>query len=739
MRPFSVMAASSLLALALVSVEAHAQDSAGDTSANETDDASSQHGVADIVVTAQKREGRLQDIPIAVSAIGSDEIDRRAVLSVSDLPALVPGVSVAQHAGYNRLFIRGIGLTSISNGQDPSVSFQVDGVVIGRPSAQLAAFFDIERIEVLRGPQGTLYGRNATGGSVNLITRRPTRDPSGYLDISYGNYDRLELSGAISGPLAKDSDVRARFAFQRVTRDGYGRNVTLNEEIDNQRSFAMRGTIEADLAENVDLAITADYAREKDGNYAFHGFGPYRSDVPLPGLLIGGTTLIGSRDIASEVPIRNNRKFWGLSGTIGIDLGDSVRLQSITGYRNSMRSNTNDPETTSSPIFAPTVSSEHAKQFSQELQFLYDSERVKGVVGLFYYDEDLAAELDLAFPFVGSLLGFPDADFHEDGTVRIKSYAAFTEWTVEPIDRVRLTAGLRYSKEKRDSLGTFTIFNFLPPPNGANRVIPIDIGRSWDAFTPKFGIDYRPNDNLMLYASATRGFKSGVLLAGNPNPPVNPETIWAYEAGFKSTLADRRVQFNASAFYYDFTNLQVNKVVGNSIVTENAASARTKGFEVEFRAQPAEGIALNADLTFLDAKFQSFMTGHPARPELGQLDLSGNRLVNAPKWAFNAGAEFDLPVGLPGRLSLRGDMAYSSRVYFTEFNELSTSQKGVATVDVSLLYESDSGWRASLFAKNIGNEKIASNLFVAAMATGYAINGGFKAPRTYGVRVGYSF
>jgi iron complex outermembrane receptor protein len=739
MRLISALAASSMMAIALASVDAQAQDAAADASAADTTTEESQGGIADIVVTAQKREGRLQDIPIAVSAIGSDEIERRSVLSVSDLPALVPGVSVAQHAGYNRLFIRGIGLTSISNGQDPSVSFQVDGVVIGRPSAQLAAFFDIERIEVLRGPQGTLYGRNATGGSVNLITRRPTRELSGYFDVSYGNYDRLELTGALSGPVTTDGGVRARFAFQRLTRDGYGRNVTLNEDIDDQRSFAMRGTIEADLGENADLAITADYAREDDHNYAFHAFGPYRSDVAMPGLATGGTILANSRDVTTEVPTRNDRTFWGLSATLGVDVSDAVRIQSITGYRDSRRDNYSDPETTSRPIFAPTNTFESAEQFSQELQFLYDSERVKGVVGLFYYDEDLSARLDLAFPFVGGLLGFPNADFEENGTVGIKSYAAFTEWTLEPIDRVRLTAGLRYSKEKRDSVGTFTIFNFLPPPNGANNVIPIDVDRSWDAFTPKFGIDYRPNDDLMLYASATRGFKSGVLLVGNPNPPVNPETIWAYEAGFKSTLADRRVQFNASAFYYDFTDLQVNKIVGNSIITENAASARTKGFEVEFRAQPVEGISLNADLTYLDAKFQTFVTGHPARPELGQIDLSGNRLVNAPKWAANAGAEFDLPVGLPGRLSLRGDMAYSGRVYFTEFNELSTSQKAVATFDLSLLYESDSGWRASIFAKNIGNEKVVSNKFIAAAATGYAINGGFKAPRTYGVRVGYSF
>ncbi|QTH20934.1 TonB-dependent receptor [Rhizorhabdus wittichii] len=695
-------------------------------------------GLEEIVVTAQKRSEKLQDIPVTVTALGAEALERRQVLSVSDLQSIAPGVSVGQHAGYNRLFIRGIGLTSISSGQDPSVSFQVDGVVIGRPSAQLASFFDLERVEVLRGPQGTLYGRNATGGSVNLITRKPTRDLSGYLDLTYGNYDRIQLDGAISGPLDGKGDVRARIAFQKVKHDGYGRNVTLNEDVSDQDSWAVRGILQVDPAANVDITLSADYAREDDHNYPFNGFGPYRSDVPMPGLLLGGTLLPNSRDVTTEVPTRNDRTFWGLSGTIGVDLGGGLRFQSITGYRKSRRANINDPETTSYAVFSPTLTAENARQFSQELQLLYTSDRLNGVAGLFYYDESLKAELDLGFPVIGAALGFPAADYHEDGTIDIKAYAAFTQWTYEVVDHLRLTAGVRYSDEKRRSNGTFTIFSFMPPPNAANVVVPVHVDKSWHALTPKFSIDYKPVENVMLYASATRGFKSGVLLSGNPNPPVNPEYIWSYEAGIKSSFLDNRVQLNAAAFYYDFKDLQVNRIINVSIVTENAAAARVKGAEVELRARPVEGVTLNADATYLDATFRKYSTKHPARPELGLLDLSGNRLANAPKWSLNAGAEFDLPIGVPGRLSARGDVAWTGKVYFTEFNENLLSQDAVATVDASLQYESEDGhWRASLFGKNLTNRKIVANKFIAAQTTGFALNGGFKPPRTYGLRVGY--
>lgn len=695
-------------------------------------------GLQDIIVTAQKRSEDLQSVPITLSAISGAEIERRQVNSVLDLPTLVPGISVGQHAGYNRLFIRGIGLSSISNGQDPSVAFQVDGVVIGRPSAQLNSFFDIERVEVLKGPQGTLYGRNATGGVVNIITARPTAENSGYLNLTFGQYNTINVDGAISGPLDSAGNVRARLAFQTRRHDGFGKNVVLNEDIDDESTWSVRGTVDADLTDRIQLSVTGDFSRTDDHNYAFHAFGPYNPDVPIPGVDQGAFYLPDSRDISSLVHISNKRKSWGFGGTLNFEVTDNFSIKSITGYRQSNRAGINDPTAINFNSFSPTLTEEKAKQFSEELQFNYSSDRLKGTFGLFYFKEDINAQLALTFANVGNAFGFPDAAYHEQGVVNAKSYSAFTQWTYELVDNLNLTAGLRYSKEKRKSLGTMTVFNFAVPP--ANIVVPVDEAADWGAWTPKFGIDYHFTPDVMVYASVTRGFKSGVLLAGNPNPPVGPEYVWAYEGGFKSTLLDRRLMLNGAAFYYDFSDLQVNRIVDLSIITANAASARVKGFELEMQAQPIPELNLNIAATYVDATYRKYATADSAFPERGELNLAGHYLNNAPKWTINAGAEARLPVGLPGELSLRGDVAYTSKLYFTEFNVDSLSQGAVALVDASLRYQNASdSWYISLFAKNLTNRKVKSAQFVASPLTGFMINGGFKAPRIVGVQAGYKF
>jgi len=697
-------------------------------------------GLGDIVVTAQRREERLQRVPVSISAVDSKTVERRIILSAADLPSVAPGLQVSSQSGYSRIYIRGVGSGSISSGQDPSVSLQLDGVVIGRPFAQLANFFDLQRVEVLRGPQGTLYGRNATGGTINVVTRSPTRELAGYLNATYGNYNALQLEGALSGPLDKAGDVRGRIAFQRIKRDGYGRNRTLNYDISDQDSWAVRGVLEIDPVENVDIRITADYSQEDDRNYPFTGFGPYRSDTPLTGVALGGTTLINSRDVTEDAGTSNNRKFWGVSATIGVDLSDRFRVQTILGYRSSDRNNQGDVDTTSADPTSRLLTFERAKQVSGELQLLYTSDRLNGVVGTFYFKEDLDSLTDLGFPAAGRALGFPAATFRPAGILNVEAYAAFTQWTYEVVDGLRLTAGIRYSHEQRDTQGSFTIFNFRPPPAATNLVIPVRSNGAWNALTPRFVIDYTPVKDVLIYASATRGFKSGVLLIGSTNPPVDPEYIWSYEAGIKSTILDKRLRLNATGFYYDFSNLQVNRVVNNTVITENAATASVKGIEVEVRANPISGLLIDADLTYLDAKYGSYSTQNPARPELGTLDLSGNRLPNAPRWTVSGGIEVDIPIGVPGRVSARGDVRYASRLFFTEFNENRLSQNKVATVDASLQYESaNDKWRGGLFVRNLTDKDIRANMLVAAAATGFAINGSYNAPRTYGVRLGYKF
>ncbi len=719
-------------ALVLSATSVQAQDTTG-TQAQSSDDGAA---LEDIVVTAQRRAENVQAMPLAITAVGAESLERRQAVNIDNLTALSPGLSIGQASGFSRIYIRGVGAGSISLGQEQSVAFHVDGVVIGRPSAQLASFYDIERIEVLRGPQGTLYGRNATGGAINLITRAPTKEFSGYIDATYGNYDHVQLQGAVSGPLSGDGSLRARVAFQKITHDGYGRNVTLNEDINDQDSWAVRGTVEAEPASGVDVRISADYAHEDDHNYAFAYFGTY-NNFPLPA---GAATISNSRNIASDVSVVNDREFWGVNGTVGIDIGESLRFQSITGYRSSERFNIFDIDGTSAVQATGIRVSEKAKQFSQELQLVYSSPNLEGVVGLYYFNEDLDAFQQTTFTRLGTILGFPAAQFRPDGSLNVKAYAAFTQWGYRLTDKLKVTAGVRYSYEKRIGEGNFTIFNFLPPPNGANLVIPTGKTGSWGAVTPRLVANYEVSSNAMLYASVTRGFKSGIVIIGSPNAPVNPEYVWSYEAGAKLDLLDRKLRINAAGFYYDYTNLQVNQIINNQAVTRNAASATLKGFELEIEAIPTDLLRLNANIAYLDATFGTYTTQHPTDPAGSPLrNLAGNRLPNAPEWTVNAGGELELPVGLPGRLSVRGDVEYTSRLFFSEYNERVVSQKPVALLDASLRYESNAGWSLTVFGKNLTNELVRTGMTIGAQAVSFMMNGSYKSPRTYGAKLGFKF
>ncbi|MEI9852371.1 MAG: TonB-dependent receptor, partial [Sphingomonas sp.] len=749
--PLSRKAISTAMWLTLLAPGAAFAQETSPQPAAEAEDVS-QGGLTEIVVTAQKRDERLQETPLAVSATSGDALERRGVTSLADLNSLAPNVSIGQQNGINRLYIRGVGLSAYSTGSDPSTAFHVNGVVIGRGSAQLSSFFDVERIEVLRGPQGTLYGRNATAGSVNLITRKPTRDLSAYLNTTLGNYDHVQFEGAVSGPLDGAGNLRARIAFQTIDHDGYGQNVTLNKDIDNQKARAVRGTLAYDAGTGFDITLTGDYATEDDNNYAVYSFGPFVPGTTLLGQTLGGAHIANSRSVASDVLPINDRRNWGLSATVGVDLADAWRLQSITGYRNFRRFNMSDVENTSAAV-ASLSQTETSKQFSQELQLLYTSDRLTGIFGLYYYHEDMSGLTYVPLTSIGATFRYPDAKIHQIGTASIDAYAAFAQWTYEVVDNLRLTAGLRYSHEQRESEGAYTQFNFsFPTP--ANTTTPVAYDKSYNAFTPRFVIDYRPAEGVMLYASATRGFKSGVQIIGNTNPPVDPEFIWSYEAGTKLTLLDRRLELGLTGFLYDYTDLQINRPQGLAAIVVNAASARIKGIEFEARALPVDALTLNLDVSYLDAKFTDFPTTSPVYTSLGAINLAGNRLANAPEWTINAGAQYELPIEMPGKLSVRGDMNYTTRIYFTEYNDGARivfpngfryvndiqSQGAVATFNASLRYVTENERLSfTLFGKNLTNELVAANNIVGIQPFGYPVGGSYKAPRTYGITIGVKY
>ncbi|MDX3911535.1 MAG: TonB-dependent receptor [Sphingobium sp.] len=744
---FSTSALAGTALMVFVAQPASAQTVPADPTAPQA----SQGGLEDIVVTAQKRAENVQDTPIAISAFSGDTLARNRVQGIADLSRIAPGIVSGAQYGTNRLFIRGIGLTSIAIGADPSSAFHVDGVYVGRPSAQLNSFFDIDRVEVLRGPQGTLYGRNATGGSVNVITKRPTADLNGYVNVGYGNYDRIDLEGAVGGPLTEDGRIMGRIAVQTVNRDGYGKNLykvvpggDAKQDIDDENRQSIRASLLFKPTDGLDITLIGEHSRERDHNYANHNMGPYPGFV-LTGPLMGYTAIIRSRDIASSTSEQNRRTGYALTGIVGYDLSDTIRLQSITGWRKWNRYNAPDTEGSTAPIGVEGYK-ETSRQFSQEGQINYDTTNLKGIVGLFYYKERVGNRtfVDFSqqnFGTVAAPVLFPGAYYEQNGHSDISAIAAFTQWTYSITPQLNITGGLRYSHERRTNEGLFA--GPLAP------IILLDQAKAWNSFTPKVAIDYHIFDDVMLYASYTKGFKSGTYNTATPNPVVNPEKVTSYEAGVKATLFDRHLELSIGGFYYDYKDLQVNKIIGITAVTVNAATAKNKGIEASARWRVTDGLTLNADLTYLDAKFSKFNSANPlyasgceindaAHCVNGEQVLKGNPLPGSNKWGANIGAEYVLPVG-GNSLTARLDGNYRSRIYFSEFKQEAISQKGVVKLDGSLRYDFGDRWSATLWGKNLTNRKVVGNEILILALWGFPIAGAYDPPRTYGISLGAKF
>ncbi|MBL4801909.1 MAG: TonB-dependent receptor [Emcibacter sp.] len=679
----------------------------------------------EIIVTAQKRDESIQDIPVAVTAVGQDQLERSSVQNIMDVQFLAPSLQVANHFGGTRIFIRGIGLTSISLGADGSTAFHVDGTIIARPGAQGGAFFDLERVEVLRGPQGTLYGRNATAGSINLITKKPSEELEGKFSLSYGNYNEVILEGAVGGALS--DKIQVRIAGQYHNRDGFGENILTGKDIDNVDSYNLRGLVRFLPTDELEILLSVDHSREDDANYAAHTFGAYDANIlPLTGIVAGGSLAPDIRDVNSDIDIVNDRKSTGLSATVSWER-DGISLKSITSYRDFQRFNRHDLDGVEIDAGGRLLWTLNSEQFSQELQFGYASDDWDFISGLYYFEEKMAGVTFVDFDFF-----CPSCTFDEDGKVDVKAYAVFFQGNYHVTDNLNLTAGIRYSDETRESVGTFEIFG---------DIIPSAEKKSWNAVTPKFGIDYHINDEFMVFGSVARGFKSGLFNIGSLNPAINPEFLWSYEVGLKATLLDGILRTNLSAFYYDYKDLQVGRVVNTQLVTGNAASAENIGVEFEFEALLTEGLVINGSAAWLDVTFKEYNTANPADiMGLEDSDRSGNYLPHTPKYSFNIGAQYTLPVTDFGEVSFRGELAWKDKTFFTVFNEAQASQGAYAMLNASIAFISEDGdWTATLYGKNLTDKTVFSEITIASTLFGLARTGALLNPRTYGVRLGYNF
>ena len=724
------------------------------TDTNATLPGPSSASVGEIVVTAQKRSESVQKIPLAVSAIGGAALQTRGDTSLQGLGQIVPGLNVSEQVGQARLTLRGIGVDNISTGAESSVAFNQDGIFYSRSAAALASFYDVDRVEVLRGPQGTLYGRNATGGSVNIITNRPTSTLHGALNLTGGNYETASGDGFLSGPLS--DTVSARMSFQIQHHDGYGENLVTGHGIDNKDSQAVRTQLLFKPNDRLSVLVASDYYRERDRANGYHYLGPAGETatggpVTPTGLLLGGFVPGSRRDIASARDPRAHDIFYGGRVDASYELSDSVTLRSLSAYRRAAYKVNTDTTPLGVDLFPLTVT-ERSNQYTQEFQLNIDSARNKFVSGLFYLHENIfgseAAPLNLR------AVGGPDffvQGFFGGGRLKTDAAAGYAQDTYSVTEQVRLTLGGRYSWERK-RVDDQTSFDFDRPYSPDNPVLsPHHIDhKTFKSFTPKVGVDWDVAPRTLVYASWSRGFKSGTYNLGASGPPLRPEKVDAYEAGLKTTLADGRLRANIAGFYYDYKDLQVGKVQDQLVILENAATARIYGLEGEFTAKPVADLTLSLNASWLHARFRRYVTADQARPGgdgttidassgLPAFDLSGNSLPQSPNYTIDVGAEYAIHLAR-GTVTLRGESNWSDRVYFTPFNRGILSQPAFSIQNAFVTFERGDGhWRLSAYVKNIRNRVILASGQVSTALLGSPIIGFVQPPRTYGATLGYRF
>lgn len=719
-----------------------------------------------IVITAERRETKLQDTPLAVTAFTADAIERQPFTDILQLGQRIAAITFTQRLGVLSTTIRGIGGQDFTLGGDQRVAFHSDGVYVARGAAQASALYDVERFELVQGPQGTLYGRNATAGAINVITKAPTREFSGYANETLGNYNLRKENAAVSGPAS--DQLSFRLATEIIDRDGYGRNVYLNQDIDDQHSKALRGSLRwRDGGFQAD--VIGDYYRRAD-----HGFPIYfrtwvvtPTTPTLPGYITSSAAIATSgRDSAADINPTYAEETKGVSAKLRWKFNDNLSLQSLTGYRKSNYSQFGDSDTTNLVAFAGS-SREASETVSQEFQLNGNFERTRYTAGLYAFNERVfTAGHVLGSPLIPAFAGLytvtqkapPPAGKYfpvsfAEGRMDTRAYAVFAEATHDLTDAYKLTLGGRYTQETKSAsraaqglvapgplpvfsdLGqTYTVPDSLFPPKQST---------TWNQFTPNATLEYIFSPAAMAYVRYSEGFKSGSYGLGDSNGPVEPEKLKDFEGGVKTTWWDGRMRANANAFHYDYSNLQVSVLTvlptGAAVLaTKNAAAAKAYGVEFELAAQVTSRLGLNADVIVQHSTFTSFMTGDSARPTLGNLDLSGYHLPQSPSHKATFGANYTHPLD-QGKLKFNLQATVTGKFYFTPYNQETHAQAAYTTADASVEYLMANGWTASLWGNNLSDKKYQTAALPSSAQTGNVVNVAYGAPRTLGVKVGYNW
>ncbi|HWK35437.1 TonB-dependent receptor [Sphingomonas sp.] len=689
-------------------------------------------GLADIVVTAQRRAQNLQDVPIAVTAVTSDGLLSQGIGDTRELAQSVPGLQVTTQLGNVITYLRGVGTAATST--ESPVAIYLDGVYLASQGAGLTQLDNIERVEVLKGPQGTLFGRNTTGGVIQFVTRDPRQQFEGSASASYGNFNTVALSGYVSGGLATDLAANLAVSY-RDQADGWGRNLTLGTDIFTSKSFAIRGKM---------LWTPGDTRITLSGDYSY-----VRSDQGMglhfaPGYygLDGTTTYGGYYDSYGNFAEEYRNKQYGAMLKIEHDFGP-LQLVSISSYRKAPMVNYYDQDGTPAGIVNAGPLRLKSRTISQELQVLSPGgSKIQWIAGLFFYDDQYGAD-----PYqIGPAGGFPYRLHYSD--VPTRSYAAFAQTTFAVLPQTNLTLGLRYTIDEKSVDGR------ILTPTGAvalSRVAELNS----DRLTWRVALDHHFNDDVLGYISYNRGFKSGIFSVANFSGAL-PESVDAYEAGLKTELANRAVRLNLAGFYYDYTNIQLSRVTNGAQTVTNAGAAEIYGAEAEIDAVLGRNLTLRGSMAWVHGRYSSYpdapyflpnpVTTVPAgitcpatRPTTrgGNLscsgDATGNQIIRTPPLSINVSGTYKIPTSI-GDFSLSGSYAYNGNFYWTPDNTIHQPAYHLFGGTVGW-QPANQAYRVEVWARNIGNARYA--IYGDSGSLGRVESPG--EPRTYGVTLSTKF
>ena len=618
----------------------------------------------------------------------------------------------------------------------------VDDVYVGRGGAMIADFFDVSRVEVLRGPQGTLYGRNVVGGSVNIATARPEFDFEYGAELTGGNYDLFEAKGFLNVPL---SDTAAfRVAATHSEHSGYSRNVFTGMKVDAANVDAIRGSLRLQATEDLEIIIRGNYANNDDFGQARKPdpCGPVNCQQRFDNSALGNISFDPDpRHVQGQRDGYFRRDLWGTSATVNWTTGFGV-ISSITAYLHNKWDWLD--ETGGLPdvlrIQSTNYVTESAGQFSQELRLASapSSSRFSWSTGLYYFVENIDRNeaTDRCISNTG-LTSCARTYINYAQDVKSESIAAYAEVQYRPVPALNIILGARYTHDRKEAtLAGINLGPAIPASSARQPWAPFDVARSWNAFTPRAVVQYNFTPSAMAYATVSRGYKAGGYQGQADNGlsasvPFEPEHVTNYEIGSKLGLFNRRVQLNVAGFVMKYDDLQVRtrvqldpNNVGSIInVTSNAANATIKGIEGELTIRPVRPLELWASGSLLDATYDGFTNG--------ATDYSGQRLPRTPKHAFTAGAELTLPVGTLGEIALRGEAQYKGKLFFDNDNSLEPGIVRPRTLfDASLRFSpTDLPFSIQLWGKNLTNRLVRDNVIIVG-DSGFSR---YSPPRTIGV------